>query len=71
MEKDIDSEPLQLDQENVTVDIAQGTSSGIEEALEGKRGIKRKRDNDDDDYEANNKRSHETQGKESFWSQSL
>lgn len=61
-EKDIDNEPLQIDQENVTVDIAQSTSSGIEKALKEKRGIKRKRDNDNDDvYEVNNKRSHETQ----------
>ena len=74
MEKDIDNDPLQLDQENVTVDIEQSTSSGIEEALQEKRGIKRKRDDDngdDDDYEVNNKRSHETQGKESFWPLSL
>lgn len=69
MEKDIDNDPLQLDQENVTVDIEQSTSSGIDETLQEKRGIKRKRDddNDDDDYEVNNKRSHETQGKETFW----
>lgn len=61
MEKDIDHEPLQLDQEHVTVGIEQSTCSGIEEALEEKRGIKRKRDDDDDDdYEVNNKRSHET-----------
>lgn len=72
MEKDIDHEPLQLDQEHVTVGIEQSTCSGNEEALEEKRGIKRKRDDDDDDdYEVNNKRSHETKGKELFWSPSF
>jgi len=64
-EKDINIEPLQLDQENVTFDIEHCKSSGIDETLEEKRGIKRKRD--DDDYEMNNKSSHETQGNESFW----
>ena len=69
MEKDSDNEPLQLDQENVTVDIEQCTSSGIEEVVEEKKGIKRKRDNDDDDddYEMNNESLHGPQGKVSFW----
>lgn len=70
MEKDIDNEPLQLDQKNVSVDIEQCTSSGIEEVLEEKRGIKRKRDDDDDDeyeYEMNNKSLHGPQGEGSFW----
>lgn len=70
MEKDIDKEPLQLAQENVTVDIEPCTSSGIEKPLEEKRGIKRKRDDDaddDEDNEMNNKSLHGPQGKGSLW----
>ena len=66
-EKDINIEPLETNQENVTLDIEHCKSSGIGEALQEKKGIKRKRGDDDDDYEMNNRSSHETQGKRSFW----
>lgn len=49
------SEPLQVEQ---------CKSSENEEALEEKRGVKRKRDDDDnDDYNENSEGLHETQGK--------
>lgn len=66
MKKDLNTELLQLEQENVAFEIEQCKSSGIEEALEEKRGVKRKRDDDDDDYEMNSNNLHETQGEGSF-----
>lgn len=64
LNNEAERQPLQVEKEAALSDKEQNKFSGNGEELQDKRGVKRKRDNDDDnDYnEMNSECLHETQG---------